>query len=265
MIRYPDIADAIQVRHLQVELEQAVWFAPDARVETVRAELLERAFDRAPVLDGRRLLGLVEMSALGGRDGTIADLIRPVQPEQMVSADAPVSSALEWLIDAPFLFVLAGRRVTGFFVQGDLNKQPARLYFYLLVAALEMGLASELRRWRRTDDEALLLAMPLALRTRVLAARAEGIATDTEVDLVDHLTFSEILRVIGGIDEIRVRLGSPTRRQWKVTTGPLVDLRNAVMHPTRDLLDADHPLPYLVRMEATLRTLLERLAGSTTP
>ncbi len=255
MIRYPDIASSIQVRHLQVPLEQAVTFDPDAPADAVLRELRERAFDRAPVFDGR-VVGVVEAASLGGCDGSIRDLVRAVDPQQIVSADAPVSLALEWLVETPFLFVLSGRRITGFFVQADLNKQPARLYFYLLVSALEMGLASELRRWRGRDDEKLLAAMPAAVRRRVLIARDEALAKDTEIDLVDHLTFSEILRVVERIPDIRVPLGSPSQRQWKLRSGPLVDLRNAVMHPTRDLLDSSHPLGHLVRMDELLRDLL---------
>ena len=44
-------------------------------------------------------------------------------------------------METPCLFVLDGRRITGFFVEADLNKQPARTHFYLLVASLEGGLA----------------------------------------------------------------------------------------------------------------------------
>lgn len=259
MIRYPDIANSIQVRHLQVPLEQAVAFGPDEPADRALTLLRTRGFDRAPVLEGRSLLGLVEATRLTDESGPIRDLVIPIRPEQMVSADAPVSQALEWLLEVPFLFVLSGRRVTGFFVQGDLNKQPARLYFYLLVATLEIALATELRRWRGKDEDKLLDRMPATVRQRALIAREDALQADTEVDLVAHLNLSEILRVVERIEEIRVPLGSPTRRHWKARSGPLVELRNAVMHPTRDLLDAEHTLEHLVRMDVLLRDLLARV------
>ena len=265
MIRYSDIADSIQVRHLQVELDQAVAFEPEEPADRALTLLAARGFDRAPVLEGRSLIGLIEGARLTDVSGPIRDLVVPIRPEQMVSADAPVSQALEWLLDTPFLFVLSGRRVTGFFDQADLNKQPARLYFYLLVAALEIALSSQLRRWRGKDEDGLLARMPATVRQRALIAREAALKADTEVDLVAHLTLPEILRVVQQIDEIRVPLGSPTRRHWEGRTGALTDLRNAVMHPTRDLLDADHTLEHLVRMDVLLRDLLARLSDVTVP
>ena len=263
MIRYSDIADSIQVRHLQVELDQPVAFEPEEPADRALTLLAARGFDRAPVLEGRSLIGLIEGARLTDVSGPIRDLVVPIRPEQMVSADAPVSQALEWLLDTPFLFVLSGRRVTGFFDQADLNKQPARLYFYLLVAALEIALSSQLRRWRGKDEDGLLARMPATVRQRALIAREAALKADTEVDLVAHLTLPEILRVVQQIDEIRVPLGSPTRRHWEGRTGALTDLRNAVMHPTRDLLDADHTLEHLVRMDVLLRDLLARLSDVT--
>jgi CBS domain-containing protein len=263
VIRYPDIANAIQVRHLQVPLEHAVTFDPDQAGDSALSILAARGFDRAPVLDGRSLLGLIEAARLPGVTGPIRDLVTPLRPEQMVSADAPVSQALEWLLDVPLLFVLSGRRVTGFFVQGDLNKQPTRLYFYLLVATLEIGLATQLRRWRGKDEDRLLDRMPAAVRQRALIAREEALKADTEVDLVAHLTLPEILRVVQRIDEIRVPLGSATRKHWETRTGALTNLRNAVMHPTRDLLGADRTLEDLVSLDALLRDLLAKLEDVT--
>jgi len=73
--------------------------------------------------------------------GTAGEALGEIRPEHLVSADVPVSRALEWLMETPCLFVLDGRRITGFFVEADLNKQPARTHFYLLVASLEGGLA----------------------------------------------------------------------------------------------------------------------------
>lgn len=263
MIRFLDIANAIQVRHLQVPLEHAVSFGPDHPSNSASAALVARGFDRAPVLDGHSLVGFVEASRLEGATGPIRDLVTPLRPEQLVSADAPVSQALEWLLDAPLLFVLSGRRVTGFFVQGDLNKQPARLYFYLLVATLEIGLATQLRQWRGRDENRLLDRMPLAVRKRALIAREEAMKVDTEVDLVAHLTFSDVLRVVQRIDEIRVPLGSDTRKHWETRTGALTDLRNAVMHPTRELLGTDRTLKDLVNLDVLLRDLLARLEDVT--
>lgn len=263
MIRYEDIAGSIQVRHIQVPLELALGYTVDAAAESALEELRARGFDRAPVLDGQALVGLVYANRLVELAGSIREVVEPIRPEQLVSADAPVSQALGWLQDAPCLFVLSGRRVTGFFVEADLNKQPARLYFYLLVATLETGLAARLRMWMGHDEELLLSAMPPAVRRRALLARGESRASDTDVDLVAYLTFSDILRIVEHVDDIRTALGSRSRNHWKSIRGPLVELRNAVMHPTRDLLDVRRGLADLAAMDAQLRDLLARLEDAT--
>jgi CBS domain-containing protein len=184
MIRYEDIAAAIQVRHLQVAIDEAVCFERQTVAQTAARLLAERGFDQAPVVDGEAVVGLVRSVDLRDGVATVGEALEPIRAEHLVSADAPVAKALAWLREVPCLFVLDGRQVTGFFVEADLNKQPARTYFYLLVASLEAGLARLLREWAGGDEARLLAATPRLVRDRAIKAREEARGEDVGNDHV---------------------------------------------------------------------------------
>jgi hypothetical protein len=261
VIRYEDISAAIQVRHLQVEIGEALTFERGDQANLAADAMAARGFDQAPVVEGDRVVGLVRAARLLGRFGTVAAALEELRTEQLVSADAPVAHALAWLSETPCLFVLDGRRITGFVVEADLNKQPARTYFYLLVASLEAGLARLLREWSSGDEARLVAVMPARVRDRALNARAEARSEDADVDLIAYLLFSDILRVIEAIPEIRSRLGAQGARHWHRRTGSLVGLRNAVMHPTRELIGRERSLARVIELDTTLRGLLRRVEG----
>ena len=258
MIRYEDIATAIQVRHLEVDIDEALTFGIGDPAAAAAAAMAERGFDQAPVVAGGSVIGLVRRASLSGV-ALVGDRFDPIHTEHLVSADAPVSQALVWLRDTPCLFVLDGRRITGFFVEADLNKQPARTYFYLMVASLEAGLAQLLREWAGGVEARLEGAMSERMWKRVAAAREEAQVDDVDADLVTYLLFSDVLRMVGAIPEIRGKLGARGPRHWNKLTGSLVGLRNAVMHPARDLVGRGRSLDQLNALDGVLRVLLLRL------
>lgn len=263
MIRYEDIARAIQVRHLQVGLDDAVSVAPSDDPRVAAEILRSRGFDQAPVVDATELLGIVRTASLAGA-ATVEEVREPIRAEELVSADAPVSQLLAWLISMPCLYVLDGRRITGFVLEADLNKQPARLYFYLLIANLELGLAQRLRSLSAADEARLIGAMSDDMATKLQALREAGRTDDADADLVAYMTFSEILRLAGRIDEIRGPLGFATRKDWD-STKSLIELRNAVMHPAKELVGRRCTLVRLAGLDTKLRDLLRRLDDLPTP
>lgn len=257
VIRYEEIASSIQVRHLQVSIAEATRFGLAEPAAAAEAELLARGYDQAPVVEGDRVIGTVRRSYLSGK-ATVADAYRPLEPVELVSADAPVSNLLEWLPATPCLYVLDGRRITGFVVEADLNKQPARVYFYLLIATLELALAHRLRGWMEGDEQSLLREMGPKMAKSVEGRRAEARAADSDTDLVAYLMFSELVRLVGKIPELRTAFGYSSGKKWAEVRA-LNELRNAVMHPTRDLVGRECDLATLAARDALLRRLLARV------
>ena len=101
--------------------------------------------------------------------------------------------------------------------------------------------------------------MPARMRKRVLKTRDEARDEDVDADLVAFLLFSDILRIVGAVAELRSQLGARGPRHWHKETGRLVGLRNAVMHPTRELVGRERSLTQLVELDARLRRLIQRL------
>ena len=256
MIRYEDIASSIQVRHLQVGIDEAVRFRRDEPADGAEANLLARGYDQAPVIDGDQIVGTVRRVDLVGV-GTVGDAYRALQPAELVSADAPVSHLLGWLLATPCLYVLDGRKITGFVVEADLNRQPARVYYYLLIATLELALAQRLRDWIAGDEARLLAAMGPGIAASATARRDGAREVDVDTDLVAYLTFSEIVRLGGKIAAVREQFGYRSRAKWAEVQG-LNELRNAVMHPTRDLVGRRCSLEKLATRDRLLRGLLGR-------
>ncbi len=148
MISYDDLTQAFQARHLAVLMEDALAFSPATPVAEAHQQLSADNYDQAPVLDGGRILGFVLTRRLedAPAGSTVAEFQTPIGPGNIVSADAPVSRLLHWIVEPGFLFVLDGREVAGFVTVSDFNKQPARAYLYLLLTTFEIALADMARR-----------------------------------------------------------------------------------------------------------------------
>jgi hypothetical protein len=262
MIDYEEIASAIHVRHLQTRLEHALSLDPTHDAASAARTLAKENFDQAPVLDHTVLLGVVTRAALEQATGPVSGVVEPIRPIDMVSADAPVAKLMSWLLNRQWLMVLDGHATTGFVVAADLNKQPARTYFYLLVASFEAGLADVIRSWAGAAEERILDELTNAQRRRVTAARTAARREDVDADLVAYLYLSDLLRIVGRVPELRRAVGATSGRAWAKRTGSLNELRHAVMHPTRDLLDRERPLGRLIELETELHALLATLAAN---
>ena len=76
------------------------------------------------------------------------------------------------------------------------------------------------------------------------------------------LFYSDLLRLADAIGVVRSRLGALSPGHWRRLTSGLVGLRNAVMHPTRDLVGRERSLAQLVGLDTLPRDLLRRLEVS---
>jgi predicted RNase H-like nuclease/CBS domain-containing protein len=258
-----EIADSIQARHLQVWLGDALILTPDEPAVAASRRLAERNFDRAPVGVDGRLIGVAERARLAAApDSVVADVSERIDPALLVSADAPVALLLGWLATTEFLFVLDGHAITGFVTAGDLNKQPGRTYFFLLLADVEMRLA-DLVRHRHRGPPAELLALLVDERAEeVRDQHAAAQAADREPDVVAYFNLADLLRVVARDPDLLGVLGLPSRQAWKALTSSFPELRNAVVHGVRDLVDGQRGPSELLRADGRLRETLDRVIGA---
>ena len=176
---------------------QAVGVEPHLTAKDAADALLRDRYDQAPVLVGDRPVGFVLTRRLELHDGIVADLMTALGSGNVVSADASIGSLLEWIIEPGFLFVVDGRKVSGFITVSDFNKQAARAYLYVLLATLEMGLAEVVRRHYGPQQDATLYHLPEGRRVAVASRFADDQAAGEEGDLVTYFDFSDLVTVIG--------------------------------------------------------------------
>jgi hypothetical protein len=220
----------------------------------------QKQFARAPIVRGADLAGYVVREELSDPDSSIDSAVRLIGPSVVVSGDTAVGRLLRWLCQTPFMFVLEGNTITGFVTVADVNKQPGRTYFFLLLAEFELMMAETIRR--NLDDDAVLQLLPEERRTRLLVPVERDRSNDISPDVVSYLNFSDLMNVIGKTPELMATFQIRSRHKWEDQTGSLEGLRNKVMHPTRPLVENEPSLSTLVQLDDRLQALLTaRLAG----
>jgi hypothetical protein len=252
------VSNALTAKHLSTSLEGAETVQAGERAGTA-ATRLGKAFDQAPVRDGDEVVGFALTAELTKSPrANVRTLMHPLQAEVVLSPDTPVRDVLPILSRHGFAFVREGDSIDSFVTPSDINRQAGRAHFYLLVAALEVALSDLLRRFAKgRDQSAFLNYLPrdgrFTVECRYLAAERDGL----DVDYVTYMEFSHLLKVVGHIDELRRPLDASTRTEWEKKVGSLPDLRNDVMHSTREFLSPTRAVSDLREKQDLIIQLLD--------
>jgi hypothetical protein len=262
ILAYGVVAAAIQARHLQTELGSAAWVRPADAPSEAAANLAELDFDQAPVGRPQRVLGYVLTRELRDVDGgRIGRRYHRLDASVMLSGSAGIPDVIDLLRQKPMAFVVDGRRVTGFVTISDLNKHPARAHFYLLLADLEMSLASPTRE-RFIDQAVALEALGQTETKKVTNRYKRDQKANVAVDLVSGMDLGHLLVVAGSDRVLRADFRPRSRQSWDSWSEELTKLRNAVMHPVLSLLNRDRTPADLARIEREIHGILTRGAAN---
>jgi hypothetical protein len=227
---------------------------------------LGKQFDQAPVRAGARVVGYALTSELAGSPGRrVGTVMHPASPAVTVEADAPIRQVLPILRDHRFAFVQEGEHLAAFIVPSDLNKQAARAYFYLLIASLEVALAQLIRANSTIEDQSDYLKYlgtdaRFAVECRYFADQRMGV----DVDYVTYLDFMHLLRIVGRVKKFQTAVDAISPANWEKSVGGLPQLRNDVMHSTREFLSPMRAVDDLMRHESFIRRILHRLQEPST-
>ncbi len=259
------IASVITVKEIQTGLEGATAFPPGISQYEAARVLAAGKFDNGPVMLDGKPLGHVVLKELDPRSKSpIQSRLHPLGPGTLLSADTPVGTAMHWLAEAPFLFVLDGREVTGLVTYADVNKQPGRLHFFLLLMDFELALSGTIRQHYRNQRDLyghLSQARSRAIEERFRKDQAENV----ESDRLASMNLSDLLTIAGHDERIRKAFNVPTKTKWHNMTGGLNKLRNDIMHPTRQSLLANfRGLNKLISYETRLLQLIAAVPTSAT-
>lgn len=257
--------NAFQAHHLAVPIGAAVSVTASEIAHSAATRLKDVRFDQAPVVEEGRVLGFVLTRRLSDSDvALVEDVMVPLGSGNIVSANASIGRLMEWILDPGFLFVLEGREITGFITVSDFNKQPVRAYLYLLISRVELGIAELLRRRFANQDDVLAL-LSADKRRKAEERFNEDRRVGEESDIVAYLEFSDLVTVFGQDESSLHAVGFADGRRWKAEIGGLVNLRNEVMHPVRNVVWAKGGLIQLQAREQRLRRLIAVIDAAMQP
>jgi hypothetical protein len=258
LVAIETIARSIHAQHLQTNLDEATWVRPGETAREAAARLRILDFDQAPVGPPGRLLGYVVTSELEHTHvGNAAAAIHAIDAEHVVSASAGVLEVLEALYGGgPLAFVVDGRAITGFVAVSDINKQPARTHFYLLLTNLEAALADWVRTAFPDVEDAVALLGDDAKKVRGRFRRDQK--NNVAVDLVTGMDLGHLLAIAGLSEVGQRRFSAESFGGWDAWVVTLTSLRNAVMHPMLTFLGPQRTLADLLAIDKGLREVLAR-------
>ena len=237
-------------------MQRAMFLAPNELSGAAARRLHAKQFDFAPVLEEGQPVGVFCGQRPSPARARVASVMRPLDASLLVSADTPVSELVRYIVDEPFLFVVQGRRVTGFVTPSDLGSAPARTHYYLLLAGLEMRLAA-LVRSRFPDQQRAVRQLSPGAQERHASLAEQLRSRDEFLDDVAALSLMDLVTIAGKLPDLRAEVAG-SGRGWGWLTSGLVGFRNDVMHPVREFSKAtERGMRELAEFDERLLTLMK--------
>jgi len=243
------LAEAMTVRLIMTERADFVSIGEEQTVGEARCRM-GGIYDYLPVFTGDAVVGLInrhDIRSAGGSE-SVRSFVRSADLVTQV-ASASLRATINRLIDDEALLIAEDDgSCSGLVHYADLNRQAARLFLYLWLSALEMGLAEVLRRSRLSLEDWL---RHLSEHKKVdLLGRFElNRRQNIDLDPIELVQLSDLLNVFRHVEGCVKGLGL-TNAKFERKTSHLVELRHAAMHPVRAV----------VRAHGDVARLAERLA-----
>lgn len=138
----------------------------------------------------------------------------------------------------------------------DLNDRQVRAVLYRLISSVEVILAHAIKE-ANPNEESLINNMNVTSIGRWKKAEFEA----GQLHPVEYMNFGE-LKHIGSISpEVRQTLGYPDREEYENVLRGMQDLRNKVMHPTKNLIKHTNDLARVNKKIRRLENFIEKCGG----
>lgn len=246
----------IRLPSIMTPIRKLVMARPEDRAVEVFATAKKGGFDQLPVGKSRRnIVGLVFVEQLqdSPADAAVSDYLVPLAECMQLRIKDGISRAVRILQAQPANLVADGEKVAGLVHRSDLNKHPARTYFYLWLSALEMRLArlTELR----LPGNAWIELLGDQEQIQVLGKMEFEQRRNNSIAPIEYLDLSSLVGIITKNEHLQHELGFDSRSKVKAQLGGLVDLRHTIMHPVRTLVSDTASMDTLVHRERNLRAI----------
>lgn len=203
----------------------------------------EQPFDVVPLVQDGTIVGVLEK---GSKE------VQPLSSHWLVTRDTSIPDLLTLFVKtrrSAFL-VYSRQEVIGLVSPADLNKLPARAYFYNLIGELEIGLARLIRQECESSPNLVVQSLTPKRQVEMEKTKADLAKGNAEVDLLEFLYLAELIGILEKKPELRQRLNLGSRNKAEKMFSGINDLRTQTMHLVR---------PLLTRIPQDLDTLQGRL------
>lgn len=226
----PGLWDYFRARHIATDISDAFCVGQNDSGITARSRLKEGRFDQAPVVsEAPHIVGWVAIDQLRDR-GTVESVMTSLDKSAIVSTESPIAHVLELLDQHGLVFTVGNDGLAGFIVHSDLDRQPARTHFYLLVAGVEILLSDIVRNAQSADS--IVGAMGPAMARQYERARK----SNNETHPVEYLYLTALVRLFLELPHVReTNVLDKASVEWLNT---LNKFRRLVMHPAGSIATA---------------------------
>lgn len=141
----PGLWDYFRARHIATDINDAFCVSQEDSGRIARLALKNGRFDQAPVVsEPLHIVGWVAADQLRDAE-TVRSAMTSLDKSAIVSMESPITHVLQLLGQQGLVFTVGDSGLSGFIVHSDLDRQPARTHFYLLVAGIEILLSEIIR------------------------------------------------------------------------------------------------------------------------
>lgn len=222
-------------------------------------ERMGSRYDQLPVIKGNKIIGMVHHEDIASRttDDLVAEPMRPIAELGSLQSTNGFCEAVERLQEHEYLLIFTpdNCNVCGLLHYSDLNKQAVRVFCYLWISALEMGMAEYLAiKCSNMDDwlPCLEESRQMDVRKRHELEKRKNI----ELGATEGLELSDLTKLYGKMSLLLDGLGL-SKKEFTEKAGRVVEFRHKIMHPVRSLLHDHADVAKLKRRLDSLRELVE--------
>lgn len=253
------LADQMTVEMIMTSLADLVAVKPTDQVGTALNLMGATTFDQLPVLADDKLLGAIEredIETLADCRSAVRDAMRPLTELASVKTSDSFYIAVDQLQCTRYaaVFEPSTDKFCGLLHFSDLNKQAVRIFCYLWLSALEMGLAELVSESHPTLEEWIGFLDEFR-QVSVLGRYEYDRRKKIELKPIECVELSDLVKLSKRFDDVLKRL-SLSKKQFSDRIDHIITLRNFAMHPVRTLVQSHADVAKLHTRFDDLRSLV---------
>jgi hypothetical protein len=229
----PDVWEYFRARHIATGISGAFCVSQDEQGQVARDRLTQRRFDQAPVIsESARVIGWVAKDQLGN-NRAVGSTMTSLDESAIISTESPITNVLQLFGQHGLVFAVGDKGLSGFIVHSDLDRQPTRTHFYLLVAGIEILLSDIIRSAYPMDIVVEVMSAGMAKQYK------KAKEANSETHPTEYLYLTALVKLF--LDIPLVKDGNFLAEASIVWLKDLNKFRRLVMHPACSIATARSP------------------------